>query len=118
MQMMTLRRVSPSEINCVDDQFANRSFSIKLPCMTTSPILRTARSSRFTAYLACIAVLLMTFAPLVSRIQASSVDYAQSMCHVQEENAVQIQQPVDKKSPLQLDHCPYCFVHAGSFGLL
>ncbi|WP_093386890.1 DUF2946 domain-containing protein [Rugamonas rubra] len=81
--------------------------------------------SKITAWLACFAILLSSLAPSFSHaVAAAKGEVWMEICTVDGmkfvklgDEGAQSLPPLTKKS-LQLEHCPYCSVHAGSPGIL
>lgn len=82
---------------------------------------------RLTAWIACFAVLLATLAPSISHAlsaaQASNAGWAE-ICTFTGIKMVKVEHPEhhDSSAPtemgLHFEHCPFCFTHGGSVGLL
>lgn len=84
--------------------------------MRMSPFRMSARHTRLVALVACWAVMLLSLAPMISRLLACDQNAAMAACHGAHASAENGGAPHDKHE-LHLDHCSYCFTHAGSFAL-
>jgi hypothetical protein len=87
---------------------------------------------RFTAWIACFAILLASLAPSISYAVAASANPNLSefeICSIAGLKLIKVADKVtDSRAPTKpsapagtathSEHCPFCFTHAGSFGLL
>jgi hypothetical protein len=87
---------------------------------------------RFTAWIACLAILLASLAPSISYALAASTSSTISefeICSVAGLKSIKVTgKASDSRAPAKpsapagtathSEHCPFCFTHAGSFGLL
>jgi hypothetical protein len=81
---------------------------------------------RFTAWIACLAILAAALAPSISHALAaanSAGSFSNEICSTTDLKLVKTANEQDPASPspagegMSFDHCPFCFTHAGSFGL-
>ncbi|HEU4707694.1 MAG TPA: DUF2946 domain-containing protein, partial [Methylophilaceae bacterium] len=88
----------------------------------------SGRHSRLIAWVACIAILLNALAPAITHAMASArgdISLLQEVCSAAGNKSpivlhLGIKKPSNdkdsKSAPMQ--HCPYCYTHAGSFGMV
>lgn len=79
---------------------------------------------RFAAWLACFAILFAALAPTVSHALELRSNPASPWAEVCGADGLKLSKPADdagSRSPsnagLHLEHCPFCYTHAGTFGL-
>ncbi len=82
----------------------------------------TLKRRRFTAWIACLAMLLASLAPSISLalVASGSTGFIGEICTVAgiktiKVNAGRPDTPVQQQ--LHLEHCPFCFTHADVIGL-
>lgn len=89
-------------------------------------MFRLRTRQRFTAWIASFAILLGALVPAVSQLMAAAGgDEARwlEVCTVAGTELVSVavehgdRSQDGKHAPAMGEHCPYCFTHAGSFGL-
>ncbi|MFG6448914.1 DUF2946 domain-containing protein [Roseateles sp. BYS180W] len=84
--------------------------------------MRLTRDTKLiTSWVAILAVLLMSWAPLVSQLLGSPSTWAE-ICSASgpkwvQADAASPQPPAKSPAAKLLEHCPYCSQHAGALGL-
>jgi len=82
---------------------------------------------QFAAWIACFAILLASLAPSISHALAAAKSTGVSWMEICSATGAKFVQVADDHNPtkssapaqkaMQSEHCPFCFTHAGSFGL-
>jgi hypothetical protein len=76
------------------------------------------RIRHLAAWIACFSILLAALAPTVSRSRADICATANPVSAGEEDHTAHHHSSTPAKPALHFDHCPFCFTHAGSFGLV
>jgi len=85
------------------------------------------RAQRFTAWIACFAILLASFAPSISHALPAAKETAGflgEICSADGAKFIKLGDSLGSKTStpaqknLHFEHCPFCSSHAGSIGLL
>jgi hypothetical protein len=84
------------------------------------------RARRFTAWIACFAILLASLAPSISHAISSAKEssgFFGEICSADGAKSVKLGNSLDSKTStpvqksLHFEHCPFCSSHAGAIGL-